>query len=380
MLLAALTSCGSSAPKLFGKKTPHEKYAEKLDDAGLEDTPEGRAWLAVSKTAIANPQSIELPYNLRGYFAPDKPRALGLQFAAKQGEQLTFTITKKSTRPIVLYADLFKKEGIGTSLILSADTASSVFHFDIDEPGPYVLRLQPELFRSGEYSLSVSVGPSLSFPVAGAKAKAGSFWGDSREGGKRSHEGIDIFAPKGTPAVAAADGVVTGIKDGGIGGKVVWLRLLNKNVTLYYAHLDKQLVQQGQQVKKGETLGFVGNTGNAKYTPAHLHFGVYTYAGPIDPLPYVNKTIKSAATIPEKKLTNYLRLTKTQNLEIAGLVKANTLLVPVGVTANGYLSELPDGKLLQLPFKSVQLTAETVKTNSELAGRSFNGKEQVNIL
>ena len=178
LLLVALTSCGSSAPKLFGKKTPHEKYAEKLDDTGLEDTPEGRTWLAASKTAIENPQAIELPYKLRGYFAPDKPRALGLQFTAKRGQQLTFTVTKKSTTPFVLYADLFKQEGTGSSLILSADTASSVFHFDIDEPGPYTLRLQPELFRSGEYSLSVSTGPSLSFPVAGTKAKAGSFWGD----------------------------------------------------------------------------------------------------------------------------------------------------------------------------------------------------------
>ena len=174
--------------------------------------------------------------------------------------------------------------------------------------------------------------------------------------------------------------MVTGVKDGGIGGKVVWLRLLNKNVTLYYAHLDEQLVQQGQTVKQGETLGLVGNTGNAKYTPAHLHFGVYTYAGPIDPLPYVNKTVKSAPAIPEKKLTHYLRLTKTQNLENAGSVKANTLLVPIGVTTNEYISELPDGRLVQVPFKWVQSTAEEVKSNSAIAGKSSNKTNGSNSL
>jgi murein DD-endopeptidase MepM/ murein hydrolase activator NlpD len=64
----------------------------------------------------------------------------------------------------------------------------------------------------GEYTLSVSVGPSLGFPVSGNKASIGSFWGDNRDGGKRSHEGVDIFAAKLTPAIAAADGVVTGVR------------------------------------------------------------------------------------------------------------------------------------------------------------------------
>jgi hypothetical protein len=51
-LLVAFTvsSCGSSLPKLFNKKTPHEKYAEKLDDTNPEETPAGRGWLAASKT------------------------------------------------------------------------------------------------------------------------------------------------------------------------------------------------------------------------------------------------------------------------------------------------------------------------------------------
>jgi murein DD-endopeptidase MepM/ murein hydrolase activator NlpD len=315
LLLIALfiASCGSSVPKLFSKKTPHEKYAEKLDDTNLEETPAGRQWLAASKFALSDPLTVELPYKQNGYFGTDKARALGLKFTAKRGEKLTFTITRKDKIPFVLYADLFKQEGPENILLHSADTAASAFTIDADEAGTYVLRLQPELFKSGEYSLSVSVGPSLAFPVAGNKAKAGSFWGASRDGGKRSHEGIDIFAPKHTPAVASADGVVTGVKEMGIGGKVVWLRLANRNITLYYAHLDKQLVSEGQYVKRGDTVGLVGNTGNAKHTPTHLHFGIYTFTGPMDPYPFINQLLKTAPAVPDKNMVNYLRLKKPKN-------------------------------------------------------------------
>ena len=212
------------------------------------------------------------------------------------------------------------------------------------------------------------MGPSLGFPVSGTKAKPGSFWGASRDGGKRRHEGIDIFAPKLTPVVAGGDGVVTGVKETPVGGKVVWLRLLNKSVTLYYAHLHKQMVTEGQTVKKGETLGVVGNTGNAKHTPSHLHFGVYTYAGPIDPFPFINKEIKKAPPLNNKNLTGYLRVIKTQKLGSEKIaVNANTLLVPMAVSANGYISELPDGKMIQVPFTAVKSVAQPVKSEGVVA-------------
>jgi peptidoglycan LD-endopeptidase LytH len=377
MLLAALiaAACNSSLHNIFSKQTPHEQYAEVLDDNDLDKTPEGRQWLAVSKTALSDAQPIVLPYRQHGYFAPGKARALGLKFTAKRGEKLTFTLDKKL--PFVLFADLFKQDGSESSILLSADTASSQFSFDIEEAGSYVLRLQPELFRSGEYDLSVSVGPSLGFPVSGNKAKPGSFWGASRDGGKRRHEGVDIFAPKFTPVVAGADGVVTGVKQTPIGGKVVWLRLLDKNVTLYYAHLHKQLVTEGQRVKKGETLGVVGNTGNAKYTPSHLHFGVYSSAGPMDPFPFIDKKLKTAPPVKEKNLTIYLRMIKTQKLGTEKItVSANTLMVPLAVTAKGYISELPDGNVIEVPFAAVKAAAQPVKSEGVAAsasGREGNG-------
>lgn len=130
------------------------------------------------------------------------------------------------------------------------------------------------------------------FPVAGKSSIIGSFWGAVRDGGKRKHEGIDIFAKKGTPVVAIAEGVVLDVGNTPRGGKTVWLRSLNDDFAYYYAHLDKQLVQPGQYVKKGDRLGTVGNTGNAKLTPPHLHFGIYTYSGAVNPLPIVKKLPK----------------------------------------------------------------------------------------
>ena len=368
-LLIALCgfSCGSTIQNIFGKQTPHEKYAEQLDDNNLEKTPEGRQWLAASKAALESPHPVVLPYQQQGYFHPDKSRALGLQFNARSGERLTFKLTKKDSIPFVIYADVFKQSEPTSSPLLSADTASTEFFFDVAETGTYVLRLQPELTHAGAYSLSVSVGPSLGYPVSGSKAKAGSFWGADRDGGKRRHEGIDIFAPKLTPAVAAADGYISGVREGGIGGKTVWLNVAGKNMYLYYAHLDKQLVQEGQYVKKGDVVGLVGNTGNARYTPAHLHFGVYTYNGPIDPLPFVNKTIKKPTAVASKNLTLPLQLLKTQKTAEGVAVKANTVVVTLAAMSKGYIAELPDGQLIQVPFTAVKAVKKEVKAAAALA-------------
>lgn len=140
----------------------------------------------------------------------------------------------------------------------------------------------------------------LIFPVAGKKATVGSFWGASREG-RRKHKGIDIFARKGTPVVAVSDGVVTSVSNGGKGGKCVWIKSADHPWTAYYAHLDKQKVYQGQAVKKGQIIGSVGNTGNARYTPSHLHFGIYKENGPVNPLPYIKKSPKILLSVSSKK-------------------------------------------------------------------------------
>ena len=168
-------------------------------------------------------------------------------------------------------------------------------------------------------STSISVnrltgtGPDTSgmvYPVAGKKSFIGSYWGAVREGGKRKHEGIDIFARKGTPVVAVADGFVVEAGSTPRGGKTVWLRSGNNDFYFYYAHLHQQFVKSGQYVKKGDHLGTVGNTGNAKLTPPHLHFGIYSYTGAVNPLPYVKNLPKMAIAVKAKKTSQSVRIKK----------------------------------------------------------------------
>ena len=108
--------------------------------------------------------------------------------------------------------------------------------------------------------------------------------------------------------------------------------------SIYYAHLDSQAVSIGQTVKKGDIVGFMGNTGNAKTTPSHLHFGIYTGSGAIDPILYILKrdTIPAKLKLGEKYLGNEV-IIKTEN----GQIPINVLSVSsVGINYADYLGNL----------------------------------------
>lgn len=162
---------------------------------------------------------------------------------------------------------------------------------------------------------TAALSKSLVFPVSG-KSNIGSFWGAVRDGGRRKHEGIDIFARKGTPVVAICDGIIVSRGNTPRGGKTLWLQAVGHAWTVYYAHLDQQKVKVGQYVRKGEVIGTVGNTGNAKYTPPHLHFGIYTWLGAVNPLPYV----KYSPKVKLPKVIKPATRSKTQN----SMVKSKT--------------------------------------------------------
>lgn len=105
-------------------------------------------------------------------------------------------------------------------------------------------------------------------------------------GADRRHEGVDIFAPRGTPVTSTTRGVVVAINDRGLGGRQVWV-LGPAGERHYYAHLDDWApgLAEGDVVEAGAALGTVGNSGNARRTPPHLHYGVYGSDGALDPLP-----------------------------------------------------------------------------------------------
>ncbi|MFN2239090.1 MAG: M23 family metallopeptidase [Thermoanaerobaculia bacterium] len=128
---------------------------------------------------------------------------------------------------------------------------------------------------------------SIVIPVANLRPRdLYDSWGAPRDGGKRKHRGIDIFAPRGTEILAVADGIVSYIGEQPLGGRCVWLAT-EQGVSFYYAHLDRWApgLYEGMPVRQGTVLGYVGNTGNAISTPPHLHFSVVEGDESINPYP-----------------------------------------------------------------------------------------------
>lgn len=127
---------------------------------------------------------------------------------------------------------------------------------------------------------------ALPVPVEGvAAARIADTWGAPR-GPDRRHQGVDIFAPRGTVVRSTTRGVVASVRDGGLGGRQVWV-FGPARQRHYYAHLDSVTggLAIGDVVWPGDALGAVGNSGNARGTPTHLHYGVYGDGGALDPLP-----------------------------------------------------------------------------------------------
>ncbi len=301
LLLLALTfaavasGCGVEETVMapFRGETPHERYLERLERSGLAETALVRDWTGAASEALTAPVQASPPMDESGWFPPDSPAALGYRLEMERGQRLRVELDLEGDEDARVFIEVFRLRGDADaqnpSLLTVAwgDSLSREVSYDAATAATYLVRVQPELLRGGPYRVSLHVGPSLTFPVEGAHLRdIGSYFGASREGGARQHHGVDIFAPRGTPVLAAGEGRVRRVQETPIGGKVVWVRNEEGGHSEYYAHLDTQYVTAGQRVSPGDTLGRVGNTGNAITTPPHLHFGIYS-GGPVDPLPFL---------------------------------------------------------------------------------------------
>ncbi|HET6889779.1 MAG TPA: M23 family metallopeptidase [Pyrinomonadaceae bacterium] len=121
-------------------------------------------------------------------------------------------------------------------------------------------------------------------------------------GADRLHEGQDIFAPRGTPVYSATKGYIYNVGENNLGGQTVSVAGAGGRF-YYYAHLDSYAphVEEGDYVTPQTVLGYVGTTGNAQGTPPHLHFGIYTPAGPTNPLPLLTDRPKPIRDNPVKQ-------------------------------------------------------------------------------
>jgi len=370
-------SCTTSKRPLFSKRSAHEKYGDGLNTAGLAQTQMGNAWFAASAKSLLQPHVVSLPYKESGFFAADKPSANGYLFSAKRGEKVVVYVTSIPASGYLLFAELWQPAltSGNPSLLTVMDTLSRQLQYVVKKDGPFLLRLQPELLRSVEFTVTITITPSLAFPVhPSGNPKIISLWGVDRDGGARKHEGIDISAAFRTPALAAADGIIR-VSENEIGGKVVFIRDDNSGNNLYYAHLDKQSVQQGQRVRTGDVIGLVGNTGNARTTIPHLHFGIYTDNGAINPISFVDnrQPAPKSITAPIHNLNKWLRTSAAVTLYEEASAKSNVIYKTgsgeaafiTGAADNYYKVHLPGG---QIGFiNSTMLTNKILRTQKTSA-------------
>ena len=148
------------------------------------------------------------------------------------------------------------------------------------------------------------------FPIYGSASFSNSFGAPRSDTGW--HHGEDIFAPLGAPVLAVANGVVYSVGWNKVGGLRFWLQDLSGN-EFYYAHLSaySPLAVNGAQVRAGDVIGFVGNTGDAEHTPYHLHFEIH-------PASLLYRGYDGGAVAPYPYLMAWKRLTDLPFTAVAG--------------------------------------------------------------
>jgi murein DD-endopeptidase MepM/ murein hydrolase activator NlpD/SH3-like domain-containing protein len=359
-------------------RTPHEEYSDGLREAGLEGTALGSRWFEAANRALSEAQNIALPYREAVYVSAAEPRAFGYRVVLQQGQMLSVLVERDAREPVRVFLDAFeppRDTTEGPRRRASADSEGLTLTVEAERDDTLLVRIQPELLRDVRLTITLEARGALAFPVSGKDTRAvQSFFGAPRDAGARQHHGIDIFAPRGTPAIAAAAGRVS-VRNNRLGGKTVWLRDPERGISLYYAHLDSQIVSSGDFVQVGDTVGLIGNTGNARNTPPHLHFGIYRRGqGPRDPYAYVHQPRRgpepigrdtsyvgvlarvraSAATMrtmPDADAAQRTRLTSREVVRV------------VGVSAGWARAEAPDGttgwiRLTQLARAEAPLSHE----------------------
>jgi len=294
LLFLFLFSCRKEiVPEAFLPRTEHEAYQHSLDQTNLSQTALGREWKEAGENSLKDPIDITLPFAEEFYLDPKGAEAVGYSFFVQRGLRIEVEISVHSVDSMLLFTDLFRESGDSVSNWTHVATATKNNHrleFEPRRDANYVLRLQPELLRGGRFSVLIREVPSVGFPVSGKSSQAIlSFFGASRDAGRREHHGVDIFASRHTPVLAPSNSTVRRVGVGEIGGRYIYLYDSLRSMSMYFAHLETQEVTPRTRVVAGQIIGTVGNSGNAITTPPHLHFGIYS-RGPIDPYHFIAET------------------------------------------------------------------------------------------
>jgi peptidoglycan LD-endopeptidase LytH len=283
---------------------------------------------AVVGDAVRAAFPVSPPYRERGRFGPAEGRVFGYVVTLMAGDTLQVMVTRADGDA--------GGDGGGAGADTGAEADRSPFRLDAfragDSPHARAVHLggsddDGNLILTVDFSGDVVVllhgGPrgatfttqiersgALVFPVAGRGAGdvVGHFL-DLRDGGRRLHHGVDIAAPAGNPVRAVADGTIERVETTPLGGLTIRLVEHRTGHVHYYAHLAAAFVAPGQRVVAGQTIGGVGNTGNARNTPPHLHYAVFHGNDILDPMKVLRPgVLPFAAGVPAELLGSRARV------------------------------------------------------------------------
>lgn len=196
-----------------------------------------------------------------------------------------------------------------------ANRADTTIVLNATRPAPESVSLIPRTTLSpGEIADSVALRPNSSdlrtlaseliIPVPGVQpSELRDTFNEVRGGGTRKHEALDILAPRGTPVLSASTGRVLKLHNSKDGGLMVYAADSSNEFVLLYGHLDHYAngLRDGDPLRQGQTIGYVGTTGNAPANTPHLHFAIahpkdvklWWTGEAIDPQPLLQRSMAS---------------------------------------------------------------------------------------
>jgi len=349
-----------------------------LRSVGLAQTAIARDWILASEDAMKNPVDVELPFEESFFVDHASAFAVAYRFSVIKGQRVEIDVAFNGQKRCRLFMDLFRVRGFSYeewSLVASANNNEKHLEFEPKQDSEYVLRLQPELLRGGRFTITIRNMASLGFPVLGYDHRAiGSGFGAPRDGGRRKHHGVDIFTKRHTPVIAPSKAYVRRVSESDIGGLNIWLHDAKRDLHLYFAHLQTQDVEENTYVEPGQRIGTVGNTGNARRTPPHLHFGIYARGeGPVDPVNFIKKINSTPKEIKADMeiLGQWVRSDQSKvalkassasrSLEIVRLSPYTAMKVQAAA-GDTYRVLLPDGLTGYVPARNIESIAQSLET------------------
>ncbi len=365
-------------PEPYKPSNSHKAYIHALQTANLGHTALARDWILASKRSLEDPVDVETPFEEAFYVDPSAAFAVSYRFEVKKGQRAEIDVVFQGQRRCRLFMDLFRADGSSAEeweLVASANENERRMEFEPRRDAQYVVRLQPELLRGGRFQVTIRNVASIEFPVLNSDSRSiGSRFGVPRDGGRRQHHGVDIFAPRHTPVIAPSNAYVRHVGESDIGGRNIWLYDEGRGLHFYFAHLQTQEVEQSTYVVEGQRIGTVGNSGNARRTPPHLHLGIYARGeGPIDPYHFITKTNSTPDKIVAdlEMLGQWVRsnspstviksASNSRSEDLAQLSKFSAMKVQAAA-GDEYRVLLPDGMTGYVTARNVELAQEKLET------------------